>query len=788
MKTLFLCLAFCVSLISYAQTTQLNGKIVDQSSNEVLPGANVYVEGSLNGCSSNSDGIFSLRTKKSFPLTLIISYVGYQTVELNLDKVPTKDLIIKLKLKETIADEIIIKGVRQGENTPITYTNIVQIELEQINTGQDMPILLEMTPSLTTTSDAGTGFGYTGLRIRGTDQNRINVSINGVPYNDPESHGVYWVDVPDLASGSESIQIQRGVGTSSNGAASFGGSINIQTIKLNPNAYAKLNSRFGSYNTYGSTLLFGSGLINGKWVLDGRTSLLHSDGYVDRAYTDIKSIYLNGGYYGEKTMIRALIMSGIEDTYQAWSGIPKDSLETNRTYNPYSYENEIDHYQQDHYHLLISNQHNRNWSSSATLFLINGNGYYEQYRNDDDFADYAIPYPIIGSDTLESTNLIRRKWMDNSFYGGIFNINYDSKKKLDIVFGGGINRYAGNHFGNIIWMQFAGNSDINHEYYRNNGTKDDQNLYLKANYKLFENTTISADLQGRRIAQTVNGDEDDKKNLAIDEEYFFVNPKIGIFHQMKKHSFYAYVGMANREPNRYMLVDADSAQKPSSERLTDYEVGYRYQSENVSSNVNFYYMNYKDQLVLTGEINSVGAPIYVNVPESYRAGVELINAWQIHKKLKWNNSTTFAMNKIKNFTAYIDDWDTWGQVSEFYPETDISFSPAIILSNSFEIKPVKNLSILLSSKYVSRQYIDNTASKERSLDPYFVNNVHLQYTLKPKFVQRIAFRLAILNILSEEYENNAWVYRYYYSGEHAVMDGYFPQSPINFMGSVQIDF
>ncbi|PLW92131.1 MAG: TonB-dependent receptor, partial [Marinilabiliales bacterium] len=736
MKSLLFSLALCVSLLSYSQTTQINGTISDQTTGEALPGANIVVEGSMNGTSSATDGSFTLQTKKSYPLTLIVTYIGYQIVKIELNTASDEKLLISMKMKETVADEIIIKGVRQGENTPLTYTNLGQDELEQINTGQDMPVLLEMTPSLVSTSDAGTGFGYTSLRIRGTDQNRINVSINGVPYNDPESHGVYWVDVPDMASGSESIQIQRGVGTSSNGAASFGGSINIQTIKLNADAYATLNSRYGSFNTYGSTLLFGSGLINGKWVLDGRASVLHSDGYVDRAWADLKSIYLNGGYYGEKTMIRALIMTGIEDTYQAWNGIPKDSLTTNRTYNSYFYENEIDHYQQDHYHLLISNQHNRNWSSSATLFIIKGNGYYEQFKDEEDYAYYSIPYPVIGSDTIESTDLIRRKWMDNSFYGGVFNINYDSHKKFDFVFGGGLNSYNGSHFGNILWMQIAGDSEKGHEYYRNAGTKDDQNLYFKANYKLFENTSISADIQVRRIAQTVNGDEDDKKNLNIDDEYFFVNPKFGIFHQFKKHSVYAYVGIANREPNRYMLVDADSGQTPSSEKLTDYEFGYQYQTENISSNINFYYMTYKDQLVLTGEINSVGAPIYVNVPKSYRAGVELINAWQIMPTLKWSNATTLSLNKIKNFQAYIDDWDTWGQVSEFYPETDISFSPAVIISNSFEMKPVKKLSILLTSKYVSRQYIDNTASSERSLDPYFVNNMHLQYTISPRFVQK----------------------------------------------------
>lgn len=781
--SVFLIFNFC-----YSQKNVIKGFVYDKLNGSALPGANVVVENTYVGSFSSTDGSFEFSVKSGFPLTLLVSFIGYETDSVVLNSPTSASIRIELTPKAFVSDEIVVKSIRIGSQDATSFSNINAKSIEKINIGTDMPVMLNALPSVTTTSDAGAGIGYTAFRLRGTDQSRINVTINGVPYNDPESHDVYWVDVPDLASSSENIQVQRGVGTSTNGSSSFGGSINIFTHSLKADPFASFIFRYGSFNTIGTTALFGTGLMRGQWVVDGRVSLLHSDGYIDRATSDIKSFQSNIAWYGDKTLVRFMLLHGKEKTYQAWEGVPKDSLKTNRTYNPYSYENEIDLYQQNHYHLVVSNQFTRKWSSTATAFLVTGNGYYEQYKEDKEFSDYLLPNLIIGSDTITSTDLVRRKMMDNKFYGIVFSANYDSYKKVQLNFGGNISRYDGDHFGNVIWMKYAGNSKINHEFYRNNGLKDDISAYYKIRYALAKNTVALLDLQVRNISYKVRGDEDDKKNILIDKSFLFFNPKASIVHNFKKHSIYLYGGIAGREPNRYMMVDADSGKMPTPEILFDVESGYKYATEKWNANINLYYMHYKDQLVQTGEINDIGSPVFVNVPRSYRLGIEGIWAWKINNKLDFEGNATYSINKIKDLVIHVDDWDTYVQREEFYKNADISFSPSVVGSAILGYNVVKNLRLTLSGKYVGKQYLDNTSSEDRMLHAYKVFDFAAEYKIAPRGVKEISFKLILKNIFSEDYESNAWVYRYYYGGQHYVLDGYFPQAYFNFLGSVAVKF
>ncbi len=789
MKKVFVFIVFSTVLfVAFGQKVVISGQVKDRSNDMALPGANVVIADSYTGTFSSVDGSFSLVTKLSFPIKIVVSYIGYTSDTLILNEAPKAGLQFLLQPATVVSNEIVIRAIKLGGQDIATYSNLTPRSIERINNGTDMPIMLENLPSVTTTSDAGAGIGYSAFRLRGTDQNRINVTINGVPYNDPESHIVYWVDVPDLASSSEEIQVQRGVGTSTNGSASFGGSINVSTHGYKPNPFAMLNFRAGSFGTLGTNAIFGTGLLNNHWIVDGRVSLLHSDGYIDRAYADLQSLQTNIAWYGKKSLLRMMVMHGRETTYQAWEGVPKDSLKTNRTYNPYSYENEIDKYVQNHFHLVLSNQHSLKWSSSATAFLITGNGFYEQYKENKQFSEYLLPDIIIGNDTIRRTDLIRRKMMDNYFYGLVFSANYDNQKRLQVNFGGNANKYSGDHFGKVIWMQYAGNSEINHEFYRNTGIKNDYSAYTKARYAIGKHTSLFADAQMRNVLYDVAGDEDDKRNFKIKKSFFFFNPKAGITHSFNKNSVYAYFGVAGREPNRYMMVDADSGKMPTREILYDYESGYIYAGDNWNLNLNLFYMHYRDQLVQTGEINDIGSAVYVNVPKSYRAGLEAIWDWKINKKLLFSGNTTYSVNKILDLTVFVDDWDTWVQRTEFYKSSDISFSPALTGSANFSYLIHNNLRLTLTGKYVSRQYIDNSSNIERSLDPYKVFNLSAEYIIKPKFVKEIAFRLSLRNIFSEEYETNAWAYRYYYGGQHYVLDGYFPQAYRNWLGSISIKF
>jgi iron complex outermembrane receptor protein len=779
----------------------LSGKVTDIDSGEGLPGAHVsLLESGLNTV-TDVQGMYNVEGLAAGTYTIEVSFVGYKKEVLTVELKANRVMDVQLTYTSVMGDEFIVRSTRVDENSPTAYSMIDRRQISESNTGQDLPYILQLSPSVVTTSDAGGGIGYTGIRIRGTDITRINVTMNGVPVNDPESHAVYFVDLPDLASSVDNIQVQRGVGTSVNGAAAFGASINIQTTNLKQDPYGELSSLAGSFNTFKNSARFGSGLIDGKWAFDGRFSAISSDGYVDRGWSDLSSFYLSGGYYGKKTILKAIVTSGREKTYQAWYGTPLDSLSANRTYNPSGemygpdgsivgyYDNQTDNYKQDYYQLHFVQKLNDNLDLSSALFYTRGKGYYESYRNMDTYAEYGFEDVIIGGDTIRETNLVRQKWLDNDFYGMNLAINYN-RNRLKVTLGGGYNYYEGAHFGYIIWAEHSSDSFINKPWYENTGNKSDYHLFGKVNYLVGASLSLYADFQYRGIDYHIDGIHDNLRDLTQSHSFGFFNPKAGVHYSVnERNAFYASVAVANREPNRNAYRDADPGQEIRPERLVDYEAGYRFTGQRASLQGNMYYMDYTDQLVLTGQINNVGDAILVNVPESYRAGFELVAGWQVAKALRWEFNATWSSNKIKNFVSYTDDWDAWPeQKVEELGTTDISFSPDLTAGSILTWEVLRNFKASLISNYVGRQYIDNTSSKDRSLDPYFINNLRFNYTVKTKLLREIEFMLSLNNIFNEEYETNAWVYRYIYDGAEYEMNGYFPQARIHLFGGVSLRF
>lgn len=767
------------------------------------------LENTSKATTTNLSGQFELEGIKRGNYTLRVSFVGYETYTRDLQLYSDQTLSIELVEGTTLlADEVIVSATRATENTPTTYTEIEREEIEKQNFGQDIPYLLNFTPSIVTTSDAGAGVGYTGLRIRGSDATRINVTVNGIPLNDAESHGVFWVNMPDFASSVESMQIQRGVGTSTNGAAAFGATVNIQTTTLNRKPYAEIDNSYGSFNTWKHTVRAGTGLINDHFAFDARLSKISSDGYIDRAFSDLKSFYLSGGYYDENTLIKANIFSGNEQTYQSWYGTPEELLATDRTYNYYTYENETDNYQQDHYQLIVAQDLNSELTLNAALHYTRGRGYYEQFREQDAFANYP-PFGIDsllterreiaddGSiitvrDTIYTTDLIRRRWLDNHFYGATWSADYQPNGRWQFVLGGGWNQYIGDHFGEIIWAQFAGNSQIRDRYYDNTAEKEDLNIYLKTFYQLTESLNLFADLQGRFIDYTYWGVDNDLRNIEGDYNFNFFNPKAGatyVFNPQNK--LYASFAKGSREPVRNDFIDAPQDRLPEAEILRNLEIGYQQTNRIFSTTVNYYLMDYKNQLVLTGELNDVGAPIRTNVDRSYRSGLELQAAYRPVSWINLSANATFSRNKIRSFTEVLYDYQDSGDVETIlneYPETDISYSPSVIAGGVFSLRPLPWLEASLLSKYVGKQYLDNTQSESRRIDPYFTNDFRLNTSFRPSFLKELNVGLLVNNLFNVAYESNGYTFGYGYAGEVSYFNYYYPQAGRNFLLNLSVTF
>lgn len=813
MRFLFFILALFALNGTWAQY-QISGKVLT-TQNEALPGASVILDGTSTGVISNSHGDFVLSGLKKGTYSLKVSFMGYQETTQHIDLTNDVNLNIVLQVKTVLTEEVFVRATRAGSNTPVAVSNVSKQQLSEKNLGQDIPYLLGSSPSFVATSDAGTGIGYTGFRIRGTDANRINITVNGIPLNDAESHGVFWVNMPDFATSVENIQVQRGVGTSTNGAAAFGATVNMQTNQLREKAYAEYHGAAGSFNTWKNTVSVGSGLLNNHFSFDARLSKISSDGFIDRAFSDLKSYFLSGAYYAQNTLVKLNIFAGQEKTYQAWNGVPsvrlnndlegmkryeahwlysakqtQEMIDANpRTYNLYTYENETDNYRQDHYQLLFNHQFNPHMNINAGLHYTAGEGYYEQFREEDDFEDYGLNNFIIGATILESTDLIRQKWLNNHFFGGTFSFNY-LKNKTDFTLGAGWNQYHGNHFGHIVWMQYAGENEINYEWYRNKGLKTDFNVFARYNYAFSKILNLYADLQYRDILYSIDGIDDDFRDLTQDHHFGFFNPKLGLYLQPTAQSK-AYLSWAvgHREPSRSNFTDADpNGSQPTFETLYDFEAGYAYQGINFNAGANVYYMLYDNQLILTGEINDVGSAIMANVKDSYRAGIELMAGVRLLPSLNWEINATLSQNKIRNFTEYVDNWDTWGQEAYTLGTTEIAFSPSVVTNSVLRYSPLKSLNLSLSSHYVGKQYIDNSASIDRMLEAYFVNNLLISYSMHPGFAREIECTLLVNNLFNESYETNAWVYSYLLGAERYKMDGYFPQAGINFMLGMNIRF
>jgi iron complex outermembrane receptor protein len=792
----------------------ISGKVIDRTTNETLPGAHIRLLNTYNTAVSNKTGVFAVSNLKAATYVLVTSYLGYSNDTTTVEVIKNTNLIISLIPSVILEDEVVVSATRAGNNTPVAYQNIDRKEISSQNFGQDLPILLGNSVSSVATSDAGNGMGYTALRIRGTDMTRINVTINGIPLNDPESHAVYWVDLPDFASSTDNIQIQRGVGTSTNGASAFGASINLQSAHLKPESYAEINSAAGSFNTFKNSISFGTGLFDKHFSMDARISKLSSDGYIDRASSDLLSYYISGAYTSDNDLLRLNIFSGKEKTYQAWDGIPSEILDTNRTYNgmgmyydnhgnQHFYSNETDNYTQTHYQAIYSHEFSKRLFLDAAVHHTLGAGYYEQYRESDDLSNYAIdpirinsPYYISGNDTIltpdsiiSTSDLIRQKHLANTFTGLTWSLNYHTDR-LQSSLGGSWNTYTGNHFGRVIWSQFASNSEINHEWYRSKALKQDFNIFVKNEFAVSEKLNTWLDIQYRRIDYSIDGVDDDQRDITQEHAYNFFNPKAGVSYKLTaRQNIYASISVANREPNRDNFVDADPTKPgPKPEKLYDAEAGYSISSSHFSLNANAYYMYYHEQLVLTGAINDVGNPIMTNIPVSYREGIELAANVLITDNLKWEPSVTLSRNKIKSYTEYIDNWDTWEQIAIDHSNIDLAFSPSLIANSSISWAAFKRFNISLISKFVGKQYIDNTQSSDRQLDPYFVNNLLIIYTLNPSFLKEIGFSLMINNILNEKYESNAWVYRYSENNTLQKLDGYFPQAGINVMAGINVKF
>ncbi len=683
-----------------------------------------------------------------------------------------------------------VNAVRAGEKAPFAKNNLFKKDIEKNNLGQDLPFLLNQTPSAVVNSDAGAGVGYTGIRIRGTDGGRINVTLNGIPYNDAESQGTYFVDLPDFASSVNSIQVQRGVGTSSNGAGAFGASINLSTNEVNRKHYAEFTNSYGSFNTLKNTFQFGSGIFAKHFIVDGRLSRISSDGYIDRAKTDLKSFYFSTAYVDEKNSLRLNIFSGKEKTYQAWNGVPENLLATNRTYNSLGteksgapYDNQTDNYIQTHYQLFYNHKFNPYWKGNIAAFITKGKGYYEEYKGDATLADYGLPDYTSGTTTITSTDLVRRLWLDNIFYGSIFSLQHH-KNKTEFTVGGGWNSYDGKHFGEITWAKVQAAVPVNYRWYNLTAHKKDYSVYSKWAQQLSNNLQSYIDLQFRNIDYTIYGFKNNP-SLVIKNNYNFLNPKAGITYNKNNWQLYASYALAQHEPNRDDF-EAGQTQQPKPELLNDFEAGVEKKKSNYSFGINLYYMKYKNQLILTGKINDVGAYTRTNIANSYRAGIELQGKYIFCKYLDVTANATFSRNKIKNFTEYLDDYDNGGQKSNFYASTDIAFSANTIAGGSINITPVKNAAINLISKYVSRQYLDNTAKKSRSLNPYYTQDIRLSYLLEGKVLKSTSIIVQLNNVFSKKYEPNGYSFSYIYGGSLTTENYYFPMAPFNCMVGLSV--
>ncbi len=822
---------FCIAALamigafgSYAQTFSIGGKVTSGFSDEGIQYAVVIIQELKTLSITDEFGNYQLKNIPPGTYSLEVKYVGHELLQQSVTVVD-RNLNVPLKLRGSseIGRTVIVQGTKANSNTPIAYSEVGKEEIRRLNNGQDIPYILRFTPSLVATSDAGTGIGYTGLWIRGSDPSRINVTVNDIPLNDPESQQVFWVNMPDFASNTDGIQIQRGVGTSTNGAASLGGTIKLGTTNIKTEPYAELNNTYGSFNTIKNTVMAGTGLIDKKYTFDVRLSNIMSDGYVDRATASMKSFYTSAARYGESSVLKLTVFGGNERTYQSWGGVPvsrmlnnRDSmvvhagneglsdeqtellLNSDRRYNPYTYKNEVDDYTQTHYQLHYSKYFTDKLTLNLAGHYTRGKGFYEQFRANQDFVDYGLQDVIVQNDTIGSTDLVRRRWLSNHFYGTVGSLIYKTQK-LNATVGWAYNEYDGEHFGNFVWMQYAGSNFLDDRYYQGNSLKKDGNVYARALYTIADKWDIYGDVQVRNVRYTSKGNDNDLRAYDVNDNLTFFNPKAGLtWRRTTQEKWYASFAVGNKEPNRNDYIDAIAGAVPVHETLYDTEFGYQRWGKNYRVGVNFYNMQYNNQLVLTGDLNDVGAPIRMNVADSYRRGIELEGGFRYKTFLEWNANITFSQNKIAAFEEAVFSYDIDDYVRTKHENSDIAFSPSVIAGSQLQFHvwqqnkdeygvAQQRLTLALLSKYVGKQYLDNTSNEQLTIDPYFINDIQLIYTLPFKAKSMLSVVLACNNAFDSMYSSNGYTYSYIW-GSRITEAFYFPQAGRNYMASLNLRF
>ena len=780
MKKITIFLFLFVSILTNAQTFTLNGKVVNKNK-KPLPGATILVKEENKGTSTDFDGKFRV----NFPegkYTIQVSFIGYKSVSKEISLTKNDAIEFVLSANSTVLEEVLVSAVRVKANAPVTHSNLSKKEIAKRNLGQDIPILLNYMPSVVSSSDAGAGIGYTYLRVRGSDA--LNVTVNGIPYNDAESQGTFWVNMGDFASSTQSLQLQRGVGTSTNGSGAFGASLNILTDAISEESGGEISNSMGSYGTRKHTVKFTTGKVNEHFEFAGRLSNIYSDGYVDRAFSNLKSYFLQGSYTDENTLIKVLSFGGKENTYQAWYGLSADELAANRRQNPYTYDNETDNYDQNHYQLHWNERFNKNWSTTIGLNYTKGSGYFEQYKDTEDAKDF-------NNLITDGSDVIVRRWLDNDFYVVNFNTNYKNDV-LNFIAGGSYSNYTGDHFGEVIWgSNLAENTAIRDRYYFSDAKKIDFSVFAKTTFSVSEKLAGYIDLQGRFIGYQTQGITSDIATIDVDSNFNFFNPKIGFTYKInERNSLYTSFAVANREPNRNDF----EVGLTTPETLSDYELGWRLKTENIKLNTNVYYMDYKNQFVLTGAINDVGAPIRATSGSSFRLGVEIDAEIRISDQLSVQSNATISSNKNRDFYLTKDGITTPKSLGN----TDLSFSPDVILGNMITYRPIENLQFSFLSKYVGKQFMSNFGSDISSndvLDSYVTSDINFVYELETeKIFKAIVFSALINNIFNETYVDRGYYYTYddtwSAADQTTTLDGagYYPQATRNFLVGVTLKF
>jgi len=809
-------IAFCLlALSSFAQ--QMFTVEVLEKSGKPINAATVTIDGQSK--STDEKGFVQFDNLQNRFYNLNISFIGYKSETIRINPSKQANFSVQLIPQVYQFEELYVSATRAKENSATTFKTLNKDDIKKVNLGQDIPYLLDQTPGVVIGSDAGAGIGYTNMTIRGSDNERINVTLNGIPLNNPESMGSFFVNLPDFASNTESIQIQRGIGTSTNGPAAFGASLNFQTDALEVKPYVEFNNSFGSYNSWKNTMKVGSGLINDKFAFNARLSRISSDGYVDRASSNLKSFYVDGGLYTEKHTLKATVFSGKEKTYQAWYGLAeplftgnKERLEEyadnlwlfgeerekflngDRKYNYYTYDNQTDNYTQTHTHLNYSFRPNEKITFNTALHYTRGAGYYEEFRPADGLDHYGISPVQSNGETIEDTDLVRRRWLDNHFYGLTYSLLYKPSSALNFTFGGAYNQYKGDHYGEVIWADLVPDDKLGDKYYLSHANKNDFNFFAKTDYRL-ENFLFNLDLQYRNIVYNGKGDDDKIKDFEFKDNLNFFNPKAGITYLLNNNSnLYASYAFASKEPTRNDYVENPIGVFPKTEKMQDIEAGYRFRNENINIGANLYAMLYRDQLIPTGALNDVGSAVRINVDKSYRLGFELDASWRIHPKFIWSATAALSQNKIQDFVEHIpvynDDFDVVRDELITHKSTDIAKSPAVVLSNNLTYRPIDALSFSFLSKYISRIYLDNTSEKNRSIAPSFVNNFQAVYSFSAFGIERIDLNLMVNNIFNEKYATSGYTYSMIMEsvGQRDYFNFYYPQAETNAMLGLNIRF